>query len=158
MLTVAAVGQIVLAIVLYNNPGNTGLRNAGWGVLMISGLFGWLPIYTFRQKGGVAKGKGYVNTTVLVNSGVYGIVRHPQYLAGILMSLALAMLAQNWVVTLLGAIAAAMYYVSVYQEEASSVEKFGEAYTRYMREVPRFNFVAGIWRRMRHDRTSNNHQ
>ena len=84
ILTIAAVGQIVLAFLFYNPEGNELLINIGWGVLMLSAIFGWLPIFTFRRKGGV-KGKGYIRTTVLVDRGVYGIVRHPQYLAGVLL-------------------------------------------------------------------------
>jgi protein-S-isoprenylcysteine O-methyltransferase Ste14 len=30
------------------------------------------------QEGGVAKGEGYIKTTVLVDTGIYAIVRHPQ--------------------------------------------------------------------------------
>ena len=39
---------------------------------------GLLPIITFRRKGGVAKGESYIKTTVLVDTGIYAIVRHPQ--------------------------------------------------------------------------------
>mgnify|MGYP006288267307 CR=1 FL=1 len=73
LLTIAAVGQIILAIVFHNPDDNALVINIGWGVLMLSGVFGWLPIFTFRQKGQV-EGKRYINTTVLVDSGVYGIV------------------------------------------------------------------------------------
>jgi hypothetical protein len=61
-LTVAAVGQIVLAFLLYNPEGNVPLINIGWGVLMLSAVFGWLPVLTFRRKGGV-EGRGYIRTT-----------------------------------------------------------------------------------------------
>lgn len=149
VLTVAAVGQIVMSFVLYDREGDPWLRNAGWGILTVSGIFGWLPIYAFRTKGGVSKGRGYVHTTVLVDSGIYGIVRHPQYLAGVLMSLALAMIAQHWIVTALGGIAAVVYYTSAVSEEKSCVEKFGESYQRYMESVPRMNFVVGLLRWLR---------
>ena len=140
-LTVTAVGQIVLSFVLFYQDGVDWLRNVGWIVLAISGIFGWLPIYRFRKKGGVARGKSYVQTTKLVDSGIYSIVRHPQYLAGVLMSLALTLIAQHWLVAALGAVAATTYYVSTVYEEQSSVEKFGEASRRYMERVPRMNVI-----------------
>lgn len=149
VLTIAAVGQIVLSFVLYDPDGNQLLRNAGWAVLCVSALFGWLPIFTFRSKGGVAKGKSYVHTTVLVDSGIYAIVRHPQYLAGVIMSLALTLIAQHWLVAALGLIAAVTYYLSTIQEEESCIKKFGDAYIRYMDSVPRMNFIAGIVRLVR---------
>jgi protein-S-isoprenylcysteine O-methyltransferase Ste14 len=143
VLTVAAVGQMAACLTLYNSEGNALLRNLGWMLLTVSAVFGWLPIYTFRRKGRVS-GRGYIHTTVVVDSGIYGIVRHPQYLAGILMSVALALIAQNWAAAVLGAVSTVMYYINAPLEEKNNVEKFGEAYVQYMGRVPRLNFIAGM--------------
>jgi len=145
-LTLAAVGQIILAFILYNKDGNVGIINLGWVILWISAIFGWLPIFTFKKWGGVSKGKGYIHTTVLVDRGVYAIVRHPQYLAGMLMDLALPLISQHWAVALPGIVAVIMYYISMSDEEEASIEKFGEAYREYMQRVPRLNFLLGILR------------
>jgi protein-S-isoprenylcysteine O-methyltransferase Ste14 len=145
ILTVAAVGQIVAAFALHDPEGNELLMNIGWGVLMLSAVFGWLPIFTLRARGRVA-GRGYMGTTALVDSGVYGIVRHPQYLAGVLMAAALPMISQHWLVGLLGLASAACCVLSTYDEEKRCVDKFGQAYVEYMRKVPRLNFVRGLVR------------
>lgn len=145
ILTIAAVGQIVLAFVFYNPEGNALVINIGWGVLMLSGIFGWVPIFTFRKKGDV-KGRGYIHTQILVDSGIYGIVRHPQYLAGVLMSIALPMISQHWLVAVLGLIAAVVYYANTFDEEKGCIEKFGDDYRHYMEQVPRMNFISGILR------------
>jgi protein-S-isoprenylcysteine O-methyltransferase Ste14 len=146
IVTIAAVGQIVLSFLLYNENGNTTIRNIGWVILWMSAIFGWLPIFTLRKLGGIPQGKGYVHTTVLVDQGVYAIVRHPQYLAGMLLGLALGLIVQHWVVAVLGVAAIIIYYVDTYEEEASSIEKFGEEYIQYMGRVPRVNFLLGILR------------
>ena len=112
---------------------------------MLSAAFGWLPIFTLRRLGGV-KGKGYIKTTILVDKGIYAIVRHPQYLAGVLMSAALPMISQNWLVAVLGLIAAVINYMNTYDEEIGCIEKFGDQYRDYMQAVPRMNFVRGIIR------------
>jgi protein-S-isoprenylcysteine O-methyltransferase Ste14 len=148
VLTIASVGQIILAFLLYDPEGNTLLINIGWCVLMLSAIFGWLPIITFRRKGGV-KGKGYIHTTVLVDEGIYAIVRHPQYLAGVLINAALPMITQHWTVAVLGMIAAAINYLNTYDEEKGCIEKFGEEYKIYMQSVPRMNFIIGIIRAIR---------
>ncbi len=148
ILTVVAVGQIILAFVLYNTDGSDTLRNIGWGVLMLSAVFGWLPIFTFRRRGGV-EGRGYIGTTVLVDSGIYSIVRHPQYLAGILIGIALPLIAQHWLVILPGLVAVIIYYTDTFSEEAKNLAKFGEAYERYMATVPRLNPVVGLVRLVR---------
>jgi protein-S-isoprenylcysteine O-methyltransferase Ste14 len=145
-LTLAAVGQIALAFILYNENGNTTIINLGWVILWISAIFGWLPIFTFRKYGGVAKGKSYIQTSILVDSGVYAIVRHPQYLAGILIGLSLPLIAQHWLVAALGVIVIVITYVNTFDEETLNIEKFGEAYRQYMQRVPRLNFLLGIVR------------
>ncbi|MFZ5910702.1 MAG: methyltransferase family protein [Chloroflexota bacterium] len=147
-LTIAAVGQIALAIVLYEPQASAAVINTGWGILWVSAIFGWLPIFTFRKKGEV-KGRGYIQTTKLVDSGVYAIVRHPQYLAGVLMSIALPLITQHWSVLALGVVAAVIYYVNTFEEEKDNIEKFGQAYRRYMETVPRLNFILGIVRLVR---------
>jgi len=150
ILTIVAIGQIILSFLLYNKNGSPIIRNIGWIVLWISAIFGWLPIYTFKRWGGVPKGKSYMQTNVLVNRGVYAIVRHPQYLAGVLISVALTLIAQHWLVGVLGAVAIVIYYVDTFEEEESAVKKFGEGYQRYSESVPRLNFVIGIIRVLRH--------
>jgi len=151
VVTIVTVGQIILAFVFYNPQGNVAVINTGWIILWISAIFGWLPIYTFRKKGNV-KGRSYIHTTTLVDSGVYGIVRHPQYLAGVLMSVAIPLITQHWLVALLGLIGALTYYFSTYDEEKGCIEKFGDAYKQYMERVPRMNFILGIMRAIRRGR------
>jgi len=82
-----------------------------------------------------------MQTTEVVDNGIYSTVRHPQYLAGILMSLALALIAQHWLIALLGAIAAIAYYVGAVYQERLSVEKSGAAHLCYMERVPRMDFI-----------------
>jgi protein-S-isoprenylcysteine O-methyltransferase Ste14 len=149
ILTIASVGQIVLAFLLYNEDGNTMVINLGWVILWISAIFGWLPIFTFKKLGRVPKGKAYLHTTILVDRGVYAIVRHPQYLAGILMGLALPLITQHWLVAVLGIIVIVITYVNTFDEEASNIVKFGDEYRQYMQRVPRLNFLIGIVRIIR---------
>jgi protein-S-isoprenylcysteine O-methyltransferase Ste14 len=94
----------------------------------------------------VKKGKGYIHTTTLVDRGVYAILRHPQYLAGILMAIALPLISQHWIIAVLGVIAIVIYYADSFDEEATCIEKFGEAYERYRERVPGFNFIWGFGR------------
>ena len=149
VLTIAAVGQIILTILLYNQNGNDTIQNLGWVILWISAVFGLLPIFTFRKFGSVPEGKGYTETTVLVDRGVYAIVRHPQYLAGILIGIGLSLVAQHWVVAVLGAVMVVILYADTFEEERAMIEKFGEAYEQYKRRVPRLNFLLGILRFLR---------
>jgi len=106
-------------------------------------------MFTLRRWGGVPGGQSYVKTTSLVDRGIYGIVRHPQYLAGILMGVALPLIAQHWAVALLGVPVIVVLYTSAFDEEQSNIAKFGEEYKRYMERVPRLNALLGIVRLIR---------
>jgi protein-S-isoprenylcysteine O-methyltransferase Ste14 len=53
---------------------------AGWSLLVFSIILILLAGYEFKKYGGAPEGESVVQTTVLVDSGIYSIVRHPQYL------------------------------------------------------------------------------
>jgi protein-S-isoprenylcysteine O-methyltransferase Ste14 len=144
--TLLMVAQIALSFFLYNRTGLKIVENTGWVVLAVSAIFGWLPIFTLRKRGGVPKGKSYVHTTVLVESGVYAVVRHPQFLAGILLNLALILIAQNWIIAVIGVSAAVLGYLDALKADEGLIVKFGDVYKDYMRRVPRMNFLAGLVR------------
>jgi len=141
--------QYILAFFVYNLPGLPALQCLGWGILVLSAIFGIAPIFILRNRGGVAKGQSYVKTTQLVDSSLYAIVRHPQYLAGMLFSIAMMLLAQHWVVILIGVVSTALFYLDTRDADQEGIEKFGDAYRDYMQRVPRMNFLLGILRIIR---------
>lgn len=146
------VAQIILTFIL-RQPGSEALRWVGWVLWWTSALFGWLPIFTLRRKGGVTKGDSFVRTTKLVDTGIYAIVRHPQMgTAGLLMCLGLMLITQHWISVVLGIPAMVLLYLDLLKADQRCIEKFGDAYRRYMERVPRVNFVSGIirliWQRM----------
>ena len=147
--SVLTVAQIALAF-FFNQPGLDALKWVGWICLWTSGVFGMLPIITFRRKGGVAKGESYMKTTVLVDTGIYAIVRHPQGgTAWLLINLGVMLVAQHWSSVTLGLASMVLAYVDSFNADQSCIEKFGDVYERYMERVPRVNFVAGIIRLVR---------
>ena len=141
--------QLVLFFICNNYLGLDILAYFGLFIWALSILFGVLPIYTFRKRGGVAKGQSYMKTTRLVDTGVYSIVRHPQYLAGLLLIIALMLTTQHWLSIVAGAIAFVTFYYDTLRADKHLIEKFGDEYKAYMRRVPRLNFLLGIARRMR---------
>ena len=147
---VLTVAQIVLAFIL-RRIGSEALEWAGWICLWTSAIFGMLPIITFRRNGGVSKGKSYIKTTVLVDTGIYAIVRHPQMgAAWMLICIGLMLITRHWSSIALGVPAMVLVYLDLLKADQSCTEKFGDAYRRYMERVPRVNLVAGIVRLLRH--------
>ncbi|MHC1579799.1 MAG: methyltransferase family protein [Candidatus Alkanophagales archaeon] len=85
----------------------------------------------------------------LVESGIYGFVRHPEFLGHILIISALVIISQHWVSLVVGATLIALLCLAMIEEEKRNIKKFGSAYRDYMRRVPRVNLIAGIARRIR---------
>jgi len=126
------------------------LAYVGVGLYVFSGLvFGWLPVIEFRKKGGVRREKSYIHTTKLVDTGIYSIVRHPQYVTFILWAVAGMLLFQHWIVVLLGILIFPLTYIDLIRADRDAIEKFGDDYKAYMKKVPRANFLLGIIRRFR---------
>jgi protein-S-isoprenylcysteine O-methyltransferase Ste14 len=150
--SVLTVAQIVLALVL-KQPRLKALEWAGWVCWWTGALFGVLPIVVLRRKGGVARGEGYMKTTLLVDTGLYAIVRHPQGgTAWLLLNLAAMLIAQHGSSVILGLVSMALVYADTFKSDQYCIEKFGEAYRQYIERVPRVNFVAGIVRLLRRRR------
>jgi protein-S-isoprenylcysteine O-methyltransferase Ste14 len=138
--------QVVLAIVLHGSR-IEAIESIGWICLWASAIFGVLPIITLRRKGGVAKGHNYTKTTVLVDSGIYAIVRHPQNgTAWLLINLGVIMISQHWSSWVLGLTSMVLAYVDTFKADQRCVGKFGAPYIHYMQRVPRVNFVLGLIR------------
>ena len=150
---IAMVAQVCLLFLL--PTGRIGwLIRAGWVLFALSAVLGWLPILTFRRHGRVAKGKSYIHTTQLVTSGLYRIVRHPQYLASDFLAVAVMCITQHWGAYLAGAMAIAINHITMIKADRDLVEKFGASYREYMHEVPRWNPLVRLWRWRRQKRDS----
>ncbi len=75
----------------------------------------------------------------LVESGIYALVRHPEFLGHILIIFALIVISQHWISLTVGAILIVMLSLAMIEEEKRNMEKFGDAYRDYMKRVPRTN-------------------
>jgi protein-S-isoprenylcysteine O-methyltransferase Ste14 len=147
---VLTVLQIILCLFLPNRAGLQVLRYLGYVIWGIGAVFGIIPIFTLRRRGQVPKGKSYVHTAALVDSGIYAIVRHPQGgVAWILLNLGLILIGQTWIIAILGIVSIALVYLDALKADQYEIEKFGDDYRRYMQTVPRINFPLGIIRLLR---------
>lgn len=125
------------------------LRLLGYIIWLISLLFGIGPIIIFKKSGDVQAGKSYIRTQKMVTGSLYGIIRHPQYLAGPLLNAALMLISQHWLIILLGIPAIILIGFDLKGADQEGLEKFGDEYRTYMQEVPKINFLAGIYRKLK---------
>jgi protein-S-isoprenylcysteine O-methyltransferase Ste14 len=142
---------LVLADVIEPNPDRiAGLFYLGWVIWAFGMGLVMAPVILFPRRGGVARGKSFVHTTRLVDTGIYAVVRHPQYLGGILsIFVATPLLYQHWLFMVLGIPGAILVYLGAKEEEKRLMAKFGDKYKDYMESVPRIDILTGAVRRVR---------
>jgi len=121
----------------------------GWVLLPVALFFLLSFTIYLKRDGKPGAGKSLMDTTLLVDSGTYAIVRHPQALGVILLMLASILISQHWLVAIVGVIVSASGYRTQVNLEKGLLVKFGDNYTHYMEKVPRLNFLLGIIRLLR---------
>lgn len=103
-----------------------------------------------RVKRGGATLSQESESIMLTKQGVYGIMRHPGAfgLCGLLflLTVLLSKFVPFNVLSVAGnfLLWAGCYYSGVLDEELN-IAKWGNEYRQYMKEVPRFNFILGVW-------------
>lgn len=160
--SITMIFQIITGIFRYNPNGFDILRLVGGGIMVIGFVLGFMGVSTLKRMGeipeekglsDVSKSRGYgIGTTVLVSSGIYSTVRHPQYLCWIFFNAAVSFIAQDWLVAIFGVAAMITIYMQALQDDQSLLEKFSDDYNRYMQNVPRINILLGVYRRLRHQK------
>jgi len=119
------------------------LLYVGWIVFAVGLPFLILGPYELQKKGGLVE----ADTTVLVDSGVYAVIRHPFYLGGILLVSASILVSQHWLTLILGVPVLAWFFIyALPWSDKELIEKFGDDYKRYMQMVPRMNLLVGLIR------------
>lgn len=86
-----------------------------------------------------------MDVTAVVDTGLYGIVRHPQYLGCMLMMFVSVLVSQHWLSAVIGVLIAFWIYSEIPKEEKGLILKFGDEYKNYMERVPRLNVVVGLY-------------
>jgi protein-S-isoprenylcysteine O-methyltransferase Ste14 len=76
--------------------------------------------------------------TVLVTEGIYTVVRHPQYLGFLLMTLGQFVVWPTIPTAIVWPLLAILYFRQAKREEAVLSEKFGERFQEYARKTPMF--------------------
>ncbi len=148
--TLSFIIQIILMFLFFNELNIIILVYIGYVIWVFSLYFGLISFWTFKKRGGVEKGKSYMHTTKVVERGPYAIIRHPQYLGGILFSTSITFWTQIWLSLILSIIIIILTYQWTFVEDKNLIDKFGEDYKRYKQKVPRLNLILGLIKYIKH--------
>jgi protein-S-isoprenylcysteine O-methyltransferase Ste14/NAD-dependent dihydropyrimidine dehydrogenase PreA subunit len=153
LLFLQLIGGIVYGVWFGPSLSFQALFYVGWVVLVLGVLFVLSSLMYFRKRGEPAEGGSLMYTTVLVDSGTYGIARHPQFLGFVLMVCASILVSQHWLFALMCApLIVSMFSKWIPDSEEHLLAKFGGDYKRYMSRVPRMNLLLGVLRLLKRRR------
>jgi protein-S-isoprenylcysteine O-methyltransferase Ste14 len=101
-----------------------------------------------KKKGGTSDRR---ETVIFIRGGPYKVMRHPEEISFALILLLVTIgLSGGIPFTVLSIIGNVLFLTGFYYdakgEEELNLLKWGNAYRRYQREVPMFNFILGAWR------------
>jgi protein-S-isoprenylcysteine O-methyltransferase Ste14 len=134
----------ILCIAFFFNPQlNLILFGIGWTILIPSFLFLMLPANTL----GLFDFDSVKDDGLLIESGLYGYVRHPIYVGWIFLSLSFALISQIWLSALFFLLIVPQVVFVMKLEEERNLERFNDEYLKYQCEVPMVNVFAGIRRK-----------
>lgn len=153
--TVVLFAGVVASELFWGGGESLVCRVLGVSCLALAAVFSFLPFYQLKKFGRVPAGKSYMDTCMVVDQGLYAIVRHPQYLGYILFFVGFFFLTQNGVSLVLAAFGILSIVFHTLREERECLERFGGSYAAYRRRVPSFNFLLGFIQYLRHSHLEN---
>ena len=146
---VSFISLIAWCILFYNWAGLDWLLYLGWAVFAVGIVIIVMNRVALKRKGRAPNGGVSLRTTVVVDSGIYAVVRHPMYLGLILILLATILVSQHWLTALFSVPWILLLCNAVRGEDKRNIEKFGDDYKRYMQSVPGMNLPVGLIRLLR---------
>jgi len=93
---------------------------------------------------GKAKTLAPHGTTSVVQTGIYGIVRHPMWLGMAIWSVALILVFQSAFSIVLSTVAVVCFRMGATKEDEFNIKEFGDEYKEYMNKVPMWNIIKGL--------------
>ena len=88
---------------------------------------------------GKAKTLAPHGTTTVVQTGIYGIVRHPMWLGMAIWAVALILVFQSVFSIVLSTVAVVCFRMGATKEDEFNIKEFGDDYKEYMHKVPIWN-------------------
>lgn len=106
-------------------------------ILLVSSIYPVVSGYLLLKRKG-KPGMNFEDTSHLVKSGIYGLIRHPLYLSIFLFGAGVVFKEPGRIQIILGFITLIAVYITARVEETEMTQKFGDEYRLYMNETKMF--------------------
>jgi len=83
-------------------------------------------------------------STVIITTGIYGVIRQPMTLGMAVWSIALILVFQSMLSIILCVPSAICFWLAARKDAANNIKKFGADYEEYMNKVPMWNVFKGL--------------
>jgi len=122
------------------------VRTLGFALYAPAAIFVFGSMIELHRKGeaGDSDALSSHGTTVVVESGVFRVARHPMWLGMSIWSVALILISQSVPAIVLGILALNLFRVAAVKETEFNIEKFGTPYQEYVKRVPLWNIFRGL--------------
>ena len=154
IMIIASISLILTGFFIQKDNKYIILYYFGWIIFVLAIILTFSPNFLFKIYGEVPKGKKYIHTTKLVDTGIYSIIRHPQYGGSLYIAFSLILIQQTLGSLILAIICMIASYLSMVFEEERVILKFGEQYEDYMKKVPRINLLLGLIRKIKRKKST----
>jgi protein-S-isoprenylcysteine O-methyltransferase Ste14 len=114
----------------------SGMHLLSWCLLILS-IYPAVAGYLLLKRKGEPT-VNFENTSILVRSGIYSLIRHPLYLSVFLFGTGVMLKNPGKFQLLLGIINLIAVYITARIEEEEMISKFGNEYRGYMKETKMF--------------------
>ena len=116
-----------------------GIPFLGFFLLLVAFAVFILSAVTLRVKG--KPPSGWEDTTEFIDIGIYGVVRHPIYLAAMAGAIGAILVNFSLSAMVLNLAAILLFVKTSVAEDRFNLGKFGDSYRDYVERVPGLNFL-----------------
>ena len=126
------------------------MKIIGFILFIPSALLVAIPLVTLERKGKTETSASPLfapsDAVIMLDTGIFGVVRHPLYLGTAVWSVALMLVFQSILSVILGIVAISCFWMASRKEDDFNTKKFGDSYREYMKRVPMWNLFGGLRR------------
>ncbi len=112
------------------------LQIISWICLILSAYFGITGFFLLRKIG--KPDTNFENTTVLVKTGLYALIRHPLYSSLVFLGTGIMLKDPGILQVVLGLVNLIALFITARVEEKEMTGRFGDEYSEYMKETKMF--------------------